>query len=60
MPYFKSRDVAAIAIGAALWGVLNSVFSPIVFNLTGLSILCDLIGFTILTVTAWWIRKLSR
>jgi hypothetical protein len=57
MPYFKSRDVAAIAIGAALWGVLNSVFSPVVFNLTGLPILCDLIGFTILTVTAWWIRK---
>ena len=59
MPYFKTRDVAAIAIGAALWGVLNSIFSPVVFNLTGLPLLCDLIGFAILTVAAWWIRKLG-
>jgi hypothetical protein len=59
MAYFKTRDVAAIAIGAALWGVLNSVFSPMVFSLTGLPILCDLIGFTVLTVAAWWIKKLG-
>jgi len=59
MAYLKTREVAAIAIGAALWGVLNSVFSPMVFSLTGLPILCDLIGFTILTLTAWWIRKLG-
>ncbi len=57
MPHLKTRDVSAIAIGAALWGVLNSVFSPIVFRLTGLPVLCDLIGFTVLTVAAWWIRK---
>ncbi len=59
MTYFKTRDVAAIAMGAALWGVLNSIFSPAVFSLTGLPILCDLIGFTVLTVAAWWIRKLG-
>ena len=59
MAYLKTREVAAIAIGAALWGVLNSLFSPIVFRLTGLPILCDLIGFTILTLAAWWIRKLG-
>lgn len=55
--YFSSRDIAAIAILAALWGVLNSIFSPMFFSLTHLPLLCDLIGFTVLTVAAWWIRK---
>jgi hypothetical protein len=57
MTYFNSRDIAAIALSAALWGVLNSIFSPIVFSITHLPMLCDLIGFTVLTVAAWWIRK---
>ena len=57
MTYFNSRDIAAIALCAALWGVLNSIFSPIVFSITHLPLLCDLIGFTVLTVAAWWIRK---
>jgi signal transduction histidine kinase len=57
MTYFNSRDIAAIALCAALWGVLNSIFSPMVFSITHLPLLCDLIGFTILTVAAWWIRK---
>lgn len=57
MAYFNSRDIAAIALSAALWGVLNSIFSPIVFSITHLPLLCDLIGFTVLTVAAWWIRK---
>lgn len=57
--YFNSREIAAIAILAALWGVLNSIFSPIVFNATHLPLLCDLIGFTALTLAAWWIRKLG-
>jgi len=55
--YFDSRDVAAIALCAALWGVLNSVFSPIFFRMFGLPILCDLIGFTTLAVAVWWTRK---
>jgi hypothetical protein len=59
MAYYNSRDIAAIAILAALWGVLNSIFSPMVFSLTHLPLLCDLIGFTVLTVAAWWIRKLG-
>lgn len=59
MVYLKTRDVAAIAIGAALWGVLNSVFAPIFFSMFGLPFLCDLIGFAVLTVAAWWIRKLG-
>jgi len=57
MVYFSSRDIAAIAMLAALWGVLNSIFSPIVFSITHLPLLCDLIGFTVLTIAAWWIRK---
>ncbi len=57
MPYLNSREVAAIALFSALWGVLNSIFAPIVFRMTGLPILCDLVGFSMLTMTVWWIRK---
>jgi hypothetical protein len=57
MVYFSSRDVTAISICASLWGVLNSVFSPIFFQITGLPILCDLIGFSVLSVAVWWTRK---
>jgi len=57
MPHFKSREVAAIALLSALWGVLNSIFAPIFFSMTGLPLLCDLIGFAVLVLTVWWIRK---
>jgi len=58
MVHFSSRDIAAISLCAALWGVLNSVFSPIFFQITGgLPFLCDLIGFAVLTVAVWWTRK---
>jgi len=57
MTYFDSREVAAIALFSALWGVLNSIFAPIVFRMFGLPILCDMIGFAVLTLTVWWIRK---
>ena len=59
MPYFNSKDIAAIALSAALWGVLNAIFSPIFFRMFGLPFLCDLIGFTVLTLTVWWTRKLG-
>lgn len=59
MQYYNSREIAAIALLSALWGVLNSIFSPIVFNMFGLPILCDMIGFAVLSVTVWWIRKLG-
>ena len=55
--YFSSRDIAAISICAALWGVLNPIFSPFFFRATGLPFLCDLIGFTVLTLGIWWVRK---
>lgn len=59
MAYFNSRDIAVIALLSALWGVLNSIFSPIVFSMFGLPILCDMIGFTVLSVTVWWVRRLG-
>lgn len=59
MSYFDTRDIAAIAICASLWGVLNSIFSPIFFQMFGLPILCDMIGFSVLALTAWWTRKLG-
>ena len=59
MPYYNSRDLTAIALFSALWGVLNSIFSPIVFRMFGLPILCDMIGFAVLSLTVWWVRKLG-
>lgn len=57
MAYFKTVDVAAIAICGALWGVLNVLFAPTFFKATGMPFLCDLIGFAVLILGAWWIRK---
>ena len=57
MPYYSSREIAAVALLAALWGVLNSIFSPIVFRMFGLPILCDMVGFSVLSMTVWWVRK---
>ncbi len=59
MPYLKSREITSTALLAALWGILNSIFSPIFFRMTGLPFLCDLIGFAVLSLTVWWIRKLG-
>ena len=57
MTYFTTREITAIAICATLWGVLNTLFSPIFFRMFGLPFLCDLIGFSILIFATWWIRK---
>jgi len=57
MAYFKTVDVAAIAMCGALWGVLNLLFAPPFFSATGMPFLCDLIGFAVLVLGAWWIRK---
>jgi hypothetical protein len=59
MPYYNTREIGAIALFSALWGVLNSIFSPIVFNMFGLPVLCDMIGFAVLSLTVWWVRKLG-
>jgi len=57
LTYFNTRDIAAIALSAALWGVLNAILSPVFFSITRLPFLCDLIGFSVLIFAAWWIRK---
>jgi hypothetical protein len=57
--YFTTREIAAISICATLWGVLNTLFAPIFFRMFGLPFLCDLIGFSVLILAAWWIRKLG-
>jgi hypothetical protein len=41
----------------SLWGVLNSIFAPVFFSMTHLPFFCDLIGFSVLTLAAWWVRK---
>lgn len=59
MPYLETQDIAAISILASLWGVLNSTISPILFQISGLPILCDIMGFTVLALAVWWTRKLG-
>jgi hypothetical protein len=55
--YFNTRNIAVIALCAALWAVLNNLLSPVFFRMFGLPFLCDLIGFSVLILAAWWIRK---
>lgn len=57
MAYFNSRELAAAALFSGLWGILNGLFSPIVFQMFGLPVLCDMIGFAALSLTFWWVRK---
>jgi len=59
MPYFGTRDIAGIAIFAALWGVLNVTLSPLFFKLFHLPFLCDLIGFASITLAVWWVRRIG-
>jgi hypothetical protein len=59
MLFYNSREISAIALLSALWGVLSSIFSPIVFSMFNLPILCDMIGFAVLSLTVWWVRKLG-
>jgi hypothetical protein len=57
--YFKTREVVAIALFAALWGILNSTLAPIIFRMFGLPIFCDMIGFASLILAVWWVRKVG-
>ncbi len=54
---FTTRDLAAIAVAAALWAVLNATISLIFWRATKLPILCDMIGVAVFALTAWWVRK---
>ncbi len=60
MVYFTSRDIAAIAMSAAIWSILNVTISPLFWEMTHLPFLCDIIGFTCLIFTTWWTRKLGN
>jgi hypothetical protein len=59
MAYFKTKDIAAITIFAALWGVLNSLMSPIFFRMFNMPFLCDLIGFASIILAVWYVKKLG-
>jgi hypothetical protein len=54
---YTSKDIAAIAVCSALWGVLNAWLSPIVWQLTHLPFLCDMLAFMALILVIWWTRK---
>jgi hypothetical protein len=54
---FTSRDIAAVAVCSALWGVLNAWLSPLVWQLTHLPFLCDMLAFMALILVIWWTRK---
>jgi len=55
--YFSSREIATIGLLASLWGVINSTVSPTFFQMFGIPILCDMIGFAVLTLSAWRIGR---
>ncbi|MEM2478557.1 MAG: hypothetical protein QXF13_06035, partial [Thermoproteota archaeon] len=59
MAYFTVRDFVAIALFAALWGILNATLAPIIFNMFGIPVFCDMIGFMSLILAVWWVRKLG-
>lgn len=59
VPYFTTRDLAAVAVGSSFWAVLNVLISPIFWELTRMPFLCDLLAFLSLTVVVWWTGKLG-
>jgi len=54
---YTAKDVAAIAVCSAFWGVLNAWLSPIVWQLTHVPFLCDMLAFMALILVIWWTRK---
>lgn len=57
MTYFTSRDVAAIAMCAALWGGLSTTVAPMFWRATHMPFLCDMVGIISLILVVWWTRK---
>ncbi|NWG10779.1 hypothetical protein HXY33_03385 [Candidatus Bathyarchaeota archaeon] len=57
MAYFTSKQVAAIAISAALYGVLSAYIAPIFWNATHLPFFCDTLGMFAFILVLWWVRK---
>ncbi|MEM2126221.1 MAG: hypothetical protein QXQ53_07490 [Candidatus Methanosuratincola sp.] len=59
MAYFTVRDIAAIALFAALWGILNATVAPVIFTMFGIPVFCDMVGFASLILAVWWVRKIG-
>jgi hypothetical protein len=57
MPYFTTRDITAIIMCAALWGVLSAYYAPIFWQATHLPFFCDTIGIILLILVMWWVGK---
>jgi len=57
MLYFTTRDITAIAMCAALWGVLSAYFAPVFWTVTHLPFFCDMLGVILLILVMWWVRK---
>jgi hypothetical protein len=41
----------------SLLGSANSIFAPLFFSIFHVPFFCDIIGFAVLILAAWWIRK---
>lgn len=57
MFYFTTRDITAIAMCAALWGVLSAYFAPVFWTATHMPFFCDMLGIILLILVMWWVRK---
>ncbi len=51
------RQIAYIAISAALWSILNALISPYFFAMTKLPFICDMLGVVALMLVSWKIRR---
>jgi len=57
MPYFTTRDITAIIMCAALWGVLSAYYAPVFWQATHLPFFCDTVGIILLILVMWWVGK---
>lgn len=58
MPYFNARNIALIAIIAAVWGAMNSTILPIFFTIfNGIPFLCEMVALTSLILVLSLTRK---
>ncbi len=58
MPYFSTRQIATIAIIAALWGAMNDTVLPIFFTIfNGIPFLCEMVALTGLILVIGLTRK---
>ena len=57
MTFLNSRIVAAIALSSSAWAIINAYMGPIFWAATSLPFLCDILGFSSLTLVAWWTKR---